>query len=352
MSIPREDELRTRLDFVKLDEAALQRIASLKPMVEAHIDDALSLFYEHVAAHDSVARFFRDPAHMDAAKQRQKSHWGALASGSMDDDYYATTLKVGHAHARIGMRPRWYIGGYALIVEHLVTGILTDYIASREKRGAFGFGRADKAQMSPAEFSTALSELIKAVFVDMDLAVSTYFDRTVQETKDLNEKISAVTKAAENGDFSMRIENHSTDPEVRGLSEGINNLVGAVDAALDGCPRGVAGPWPRPISPGAWTAPTRGCSPICSATPMPLPKSWSLSCPSLGRPHMASGRRPVRSSQAPTDLSGRTTKQAATLEETSDAMEKLAQTVTRQRQTGQCRQRSGASGLANRRGGR
>jgi methyl-accepting chemotaxis protein len=38
---------------------------------------------------------------------------GAPIQGDFDDAFMKGVMAVGHAHARIGLEPRWYIGGYA-----------------------------------------------------------------------------------------------------------------------------------------------------------------------------------------------------------------------------------------------
>ncbi|MBU1175656.1 MAG: globin-coupled sensor protein [Alphaproteobacteria bacterium] len=322
-----EDKLQTRLDFVSLDKSALERIATLAPMVEKHIDDALGIFYGKIATVDTVSAFFHDPAHMDTAKGRQARHWGAIAGGRMDGDYFEASRKVGQVHARIGLRPRWYIGGYALIVERLVTGMLKDYLASREKRG-FGFGRPAKDVLPPDAFIAALGELLKAVFLDMDIAVTAYFDKTVEETSALNKRIAEVAQAAEDGDFSKRIDCTSTDTQIKALAGGINNLVGAVDTALAD-----AGQMLQSLADADLSRRMEGAYKGIFAD---LQRDTNSVADKLIEivTQLKQTSRGVKTATSEiltgaNDLSERTTKQAATIEETSAAMEQLASTVTK-----------------------
>ncbi|THK35801.1 hypothetical protein EHS39_23065 [Ensifer sp. MPMI2T] len=46
--------------------------------------------------------------------------WGNIAEAKFNAEYGARVKAIGQVHARIGLDPRWYIGGYALIAEHLI----------------------------------------------------------------------------------------------------------------------------------------------------------------------------------------------------------------------------------------
>ncbi|MCK9912630.1 protoglobin domain-containing protein, partial [Microbacteriaceae bacterium K1510] len=71
---------------------------------------------------------------------------------------------IGRAHARLGLEPRWYIGGYALITERLVHAVIAE-----KWPNLLGLGKANAE--STAE---TIATLVKAVMLDMDLAISTY----------------------------------------------------------------------------------------------------------------------------------------------------------------------------------
>jgi methyl-accepting chemotaxis protein len=116
-----------------------------------------------------VRKFFSDERHMDSAKMAQLRHWSTLLSGDFDSRYVDSVRAVGKTHARIGLEPRWYIGGYALIVERLVQRLLEQ----SKKRSLFSFLRRSKERVEPAE---QISALIKAALLDMDFAISIYLE--------------------------------------------------------------------------------------------------------------------------------------------------------------------------------
>ena len=157
--------LQERLDFVGLDGAARQRLKQMKPFIEKAISPALDTFYKAVRANPEARTFFRDEAHLSGAKNRQVAHWGVIADAEYGVAYETAVRAIGHAHARLGLEPRLYIGGYALITEELIKALV-----GQNRTGLFD--RSGKRE----DLAASLAVLVKAIFLDMDLAISIYLE--------------------------------------------------------------------------------------------------------------------------------------------------------------------------------
>ena len=293
--VPRQ--LSERMDFSRLDEATRGHLKDLSPSIESHLDKALDLFYERIAIVPAVSAYFSEPAHMDRAKSAQAEHWRGIATGQLDADYYDRGLKIGLRHARIGLDPRWYIGGYALIVESLVKGIIGDVLAERIAQkpgglgGLFSSAAATDVPALTEELGQGLSALLKVVMLDIDIAVTAYFDRmtemAAEQQKVHADKVArtvdltgAALKALAEGDLTGRIT-EAFDPEFQKIKDdtnGVADRLTAIVARLNQTSRALK------------TATTE----------------------------ILSGAN---------DLSERTTRQAASIEETAAAMEQLSTTV-------------------------
>ena len=129
---------RKRLDFLGFGDAQKALLKSLQPTVRESIDAALETFYEKVRATPETARFFREEAHIAGAKGRQATHWDVISSGALDENYIQSVTTIGKVHARIGLEPRWYIAGYALVLENLIRATMV-----RHWPGMFGKSKAD-----------------------------------------------------------------------------------------------------------------------------------------------------------------------------------------------------------------
>jgi methyl-accepting chemotaxis protein len=183
-----QDDLQTRLDFIGLDEGARQRLTSVQAHLDKHLPLALDKFYAKVRTVPAVTKFFDGRGQMDSAQSKQLGHWKAIAAGHFDDDYFDASKRVGLRHAQIGLEPRWHIGGYGIIFETLVQGIVHDAMAAalEPKTGRFGRKIAPKPEevlASADAMGAALADVLKSMLLDVDIGVSAYFEKLSSEAK-------------------------------------------------------------------------------------------------------------------------------------------------------------------------
>jgi methyl-accepting chemotaxis protein len=234
------DALRERLEFIGLDQKALAELAATRPVVEKHLPEALSEFYALLSTVPAMAAFFDGKPQMDRAKTKQLGHWASIAAGNFDETYLASSRKVGERHARIGLEPRWYIGGYGRIIERLITGVIGDMLKVEEApRGLF----ARKATgPDAAAVSRAVNAVVKAVLIDMDIAVSVYFQRLTEDAADRDRKAAekierAVSLTGEalgslaSGDLTARIE-AEFDPAFQQIKDDTNLVAERLESVV------------------------------------------------------------------------------------------------------------------------
>ena len=286
-------ELYERLAFIGLDEAALAELGRISHHIEKHLPLALDHFYEKLVTVPAVARFFDGKPQIDRAQGRQIDHWKAIATGKFDADYLESSRKVGLRHARIGLEPRWYIGGYGMILEGLIAGVLADLMAEQMAQAKKGlFGSSKPAEIDVPAIARALTAVVKAVLIDVDMAVTVYFDKLTEEAAERDriakasvERTVSLTgealKRLAEGDLTTRIT-EPFEPEFAKIKDDTNAVFDQLEKLV-----------------------TRL-------------RSTSRSLKSATG-EILSGAN---------DLSDRTTKQAATIEETTAAMEQLMHTVT------------------------
>ncbi|MDR3510110.1 MAG: methyl-accepting chemotaxis protein [Caulobacteraceae bacterium] len=181
-----DEVLDERLNFIRLDAEAQARIRAVKPMIMRELPAVLDAFYDQVRAFPQTRAFFPDPARMAAAKDRQLAHWERVSSGQFDQAYLSAVTKVGQTHARVGLEPRWYIGGYALMLEALVGAVLE----ARWPKGGFG-AKGPGVKQVAAE----LGAVVKATLLDMDLSISVYLEASESARKAAEERAKATSAA-------------------------------------------------------------------------------------------------------------------------------------------------------------
>jgi len=179
-----ESNLTDRLRFVKLDAKSAEQVRELKRIIDRELPIGLDKFYDQIRVTEQVRKFFRREDHIANAKRAQTNHWQAISSCTFDSGYSANAHAIGKTHSRIGLEPRWYIGGYSLIIEHLVSAIIRElWPKSLVRRGKWDANK----------IGAALGSLIKVALIDMDFTISVYLDE--EATKRAN-KLAAEREAA------------------------------------------------------------------------------------------------------------------------------------------------------------
>lgn len=162
-----------RLRFARIDEETRRQLRALWKDVEPKLDGILSSFYKHLLTQPSLAKLLG--TRQAALESAQKAHWQRLFSARFDEDYESSINRIGRAHGRIGLEPRWYIAGYQFVLNELTAVVIRRH------------------RFSPAAATAALQALNKAVLLDLDYAISTYQQILMEEqearTRSLSEAI-------------------------------------------------------------------------------------------------------------------------------------------------------------------
>ena len=226
--------LEERLDFMGVDAAAREKLRALKPSLARNSGPALSAFYDKVRANPHTASFFATEGHIASAKSRQETHWTRIGEAAYDESYEASVRRIGEVHARIGLEPTWYIGGYALVAEHLIREVVKEQWPRMLARGN-----------TAESMGASLASLVKAIMLDMDLAISTYLEALDEKRQQAeaahaaaeerqNEAVQAITHGLSRiaaGDLSVRLDQNLA-PEFDQLKTDFNHAANALAQTL------------------------------------------------------------------------------------------------------------------------
>lgn len=177
------DDLRKRMSLMKLDGDQIASLPQHREIFLAAVHVALEDFYANVAATPDALAFFRDSSRVAHAKAEQLKHWGRVAEGRIDESYAEEASRVGRVHARIGLEPFWFHGGYALILEKVVAAMLPRLLG----RGLVTRKKIDRA-------AQVIGAAIKVSILDMDYGVSTYFEALEQERLKIEKERAVATE--------------------------------------------------------------------------------------------------------------------------------------------------------------
>jgi rsbT co-antagonist protein RsbR len=149
-----EAELRSRKAFYEITDEDLARLARLQPLVDKHGKQIVDALYELILGHTESRSFFPDELTVQRVKALQLRYLAGLFSGRCDLAYLEDRLRVGAAHERIGLQPKWYIGAYARYLRLLMDELF--------------------AELSAEDALAATRSVTKLISFDMSLALDTY----------------------------------------------------------------------------------------------------------------------------------------------------------------------------------
>lgn len=150
-------ELDTRRRFLKLDAADTAVLADLHARLEARPPAFIDQFYDHLLTFPEMRELLEDDDRLQRLKQTQAGYFRRLSAGSYGERYVDERVRIGIAHQRIGLAPKWYLGAYCIYLNGLLTHVQELY------------------PRDPERAHTAFQALLKVVFFDMGLVLDTYW---------------------------------------------------------------------------------------------------------------------------------------------------------------------------------
>jgi rsbT co-antagonist protein RsbR len=150
-----EVELQSRRDFFEITADDLNRLASLRSFAEKNTDEIVEDLYRLILGHPEAKKQFTEHATLVRVKRAQRDYFVGLFSGRCDLAYAEDRLRIGIAHERVGVPPKWYLGAYARYLRSI-------------------FDRLAVELPDPAHARAAYQSVEKLVAFDMALAMDTY----------------------------------------------------------------------------------------------------------------------------------------------------------------------------------
>jgi methyl-accepting chemotaxis protein len=196
----------TRMRFMRIDASTGELLRGFWRVVEPALPGILEGFYRHVISEPRLARMIgNDIPRLSAA---QGAHWSRLFNGRFDHEYMQGVRTIGLIHNKIGLEPRWYIGGYNFVLSQLAA------LAVRQYR------------WKPGHLSALLTALNCAVMLDMDIAISVYQEAMLTERQKQQDKIAA---AIRDFDGQMKIVLNTTGSSAAKLQNAANVLAASAE---------------------------------------------------------------------------------------------------------------------------
>ncbi|MGQ8633866.1 methyl-accepting chemotaxis protein [Agrobacterium sp. DKPNP3] len=226
--------LAGRLRFAGLDEKQSDFLRSYRGMLEPYVKAGLRDVMTRFQSMPDCSPSFESENQLERLHDLQSSHWSVLTDARFDA-LYAERVKVLSDNAsRMGLDPRWQIASHAVVLEHLVGGL----VAEHAPRSILPGGRKKSR-----ELAEAVKNVVRLVMVDSEIAVSLRFNelrlrhgRELQEQRD-NDRAEAANllgsalKAFAAGDLQARVAGDVPDA-YRDVATSFNTALETIGASL------------------------------------------------------------------------------------------------------------------------
>ena len=211
------ERLAERLAFYEISGRDEELLAQISDVCDPRLDDVIADFYAHLLRFPQLEELLRAaPGRVSRLQGMQKEYFRQLTRGRLDADYAESRLRVGHAHQQIGLRPEWYIGGFSRL--------LRNYLDVIYRNRGFEDGLVPEADA-----------LLKAVFLDMSLALDTYIQGGFVD-RESAARMQRATEMAEQAlkarEETERLKDDLTSMVIHDLKNPVNGIVMLVQLAL------------------------------------------------------------------------------------------------------------------------
>lgn len=200
-----------RLALLLVNEQTKRSLEQFGEVLKRELPGIIKGFYEHLRSEPELMKLFKSEAILNHAAERQTAHWLNLFKGTFDVSYFESARRIGQIHSKIGLEPRYYIGGYAFTISKL-------YGAA-----ARSFGSVLHPKKAQNDLANLLQALNQAVMLDMDLAISIYLEeneiRHRQELDSLASAFEASVKSVVNSVSTAAREMESSARTMESIAE-------------------------------------------------------------------------------------------------------------------------------------
>ena len=202
-------EVAARKHFLEFGERDVRALADVHALLDGKRHRFSDNFYTHLLAFPRLRELLGEGNALAGLKQAQSAYFSSLTAGEYGEDYIRERLRVGAAHQRIGLDPKWYLGAYRKYLSEVLAML---WSALRDE---------------PRRYADACEAVLKVVCFDMGLALDTYAHAGQRSMRQNQNYLAQVIEGMPAGLVVV-----DADCRVRSMNRTMADLLGASDEAI------------------------------------------------------------------------------------------------------------------------
>lgn len=218
-----------RLRFAGLDQEQCELLrrhrTTLEPLARGGLRDLMLRFQSL----PDCSPTFESEHQLDRLHDLQIAHWGVLTDARFDSLYAERVKVLSDSETRMGLDPRWNVASHAVVLEHLLSGLIKQGMPRSILPGS---------RKRVNELADLVKAVVRLVMTDTEIAVSLRFnEQRINHQKELARlrseeqartvaMLEGTLRAVADGDLSARV----IDAD---LPEAYGELVKLFNFALD-----------------------------------------------------------------------------------------------------------------------
>ncbi|MDD2544657.1 MAG: GGDEF domain-containing protein [Burkholderiaceae bacterium] len=171
-------EVDYRKALLSFDAEDVQRLLSIRPSIEARLDELVNRFYQAQTQEPEIALLIGDAGTLARLRSAQRQYIMELFSGVYDLGYVNNRLRIGLVHKRIGVEPKLYLSAV-----HTLKTLLIEVI--------------DAALPEREACKQVIASLHKLLYFDVTLVFETYIRSMVSEIETARKKSDTYARSME-----------------------------------------------------------------------------------------------------------------------------------------------------------
>lgn len=143
--------------FIGADTFDVEQARALWRNLKPAMPDILDAFYASIGDTPELAgKLGRSDNQVARLKGAQMGHWDHIFNNPPDAEFEARAKRIGEAHVRIGLEPKWYLASYGRLLVEAIPAVTRHH------------------RLSPGRLAGALQTLVARAFLDMIVSYDAY----------------------------------------------------------------------------------------------------------------------------------------------------------------------------------